>query len=283
MLRKFLLIPVFIFVLIGASFPAVAEEWHVVRASQPAEISGNGKIWEPLRKGMILGPKVWIRTGIRGRAMLRRDKETILYRPNTQARLVQNNRSSRMTELYQTTGRLLVDVETRKYKHTTVKTPYLSVAVKGTRFQVFVGSGKSKVTVERGLVEVTDTRRRERVDVARGQNVTLAQRGHQRLMLRGRGKKAPIINVRTGKPIETFGNQITGGNGAGTQTTNGSGINGGGINGSGSGIGSNGRSGSVSDSVSEATSSVSDTASSVSDTVSSVTESVSDTVNSVLP
>ncbi|MEH6726991.1 MAG: FecR family protein [Hyphomicrobiales bacterium] len=227
---------------------------------------------------MILGPKVWIRTGIRGRAMLRRDKETILYRPNTQARLVQNNRSSRMTELYQTTGRLLVDVETRKYKHTTVMTPYLSVAVKGTRFQVFVGSGKSTVTVERGLVEVTDTRRSERVDVSRGQNVTLAQRGNQRLMLRGRGKKAPIINARTGKPIEIVGNQITGGNGVGSngpvnQAATGSG---GGLGGNGGGLGGNGGGGSVSGSVSEATSSVSGAAS-------SVTQSVSDTVNSLLP
>ncbi len=273
MFRKFRSIPVFIFVLIGMSFQAFAEEWHVVRASQPAEISGNGKIWEPLRKGMILGPKVWIRTGIRGRAMLRRDKETILYRPNTQARLVQNNRSSRMTELFQTTGRLLVDVETRKYKHTTVKTPYLSVAVKGTRFQVFVGSGRSKVTVERGLVEVTDTRRSERVDVSRGQNVTLTQRGNQRLILRGRGKKAPIVNVRTGKPIEIVGNKITGGNGSGS---NGSGNPT--ANGSGGGLGGNGGggAGSVSGSVSGATSSVSGAAS-------SVTQSVSDTVNSLLP
>jgi len=201
MATKFYSFLILSILLIGVSYPSSAEEWRVVRVTQPAEISGNGSEWEPLKSGMIIGQKAWIKTGMRGRAMLRRNKETILYRANTQARLVQSNRSGRKTELLQTSGRLLLDVETRKYKHTKVTTPYLAVVVKGTRFEVFVGSGRSSVNVQRGLVEVTDPKRGERVNVARGQKVSLNPRKNRQMQLRGRGKKASIVNARTGKPV----------------------------------------------------------------------------------
>lgn len=264
--------------LVVSSFSvSFAADWKVVRLNHPAEISANGVNWEPLGKGMIIGDKAWIRTGIRGRAMLRRDKETILYRANTQARLVQNRRSSRNTEMLQTSGRLLLDVETRPHKHTTVKTPYLSVAVKGTRFQVFVGSNRAKVSVERGIVEVTDPRRGERVDVRRGQNVTLQRRGRQQLELGGRGKQAPILDVRTGRPVATTGislPDVRGGagliddEGLASSVTGNSGRGGRGGGRSGGGVGS--VSGAASGAASGVASSVSNSVSSAADSVGSL-------------
>ncbi len=264
-----------IYLIVNSFSASFAADWKVVRLNQPAEISGNGVDWEPLRKGMIIGDKAWIKTGIRGRAMLRRDKETILYRANTQARLVQNRRSSRNTEMLQTSGRLLLDVETRPYKHTTVKTPYLSVAVKGTRFQVFVGSNRAKVSVERGVVEVTDTRRGERVDVRGGQNVTLSRRGRQQLELGGRGKKAPILDVRTGRPVAATGIVLPDvRNGADLIDDKGlaSSVN-----------GNNGRGGRGSSRSGGGTGSVSGAASGAASSVSSSVSSAADAVGSLLP
>ena len=187
---------------------AFAEEWRVGRVNQPASYSTDGTNWKPLTANLLIPRTAWIKTGIRGRVQLRRDEETILYRANTTAKITHSGNSVRKTEIQQTMGRILLDVETRKYQHTTVKTPYLAAIVKGTKFDVYVGSAVAKVKVNRGVVEVVDTARGERVDVTNGQSVEVTANGNAPMQVNGRGRKAAVLDVRTGKPVEKGNNGI---------------------------------------------------------------------------
>ncbi|MFK8034150.1 MAG: FecR domain-containing protein, partial [Hyphomicrobiales bacterium] len=192
-------------ILFFANF-AHAEEWHVARVTQPASFSTDGANWNPIKKNMRIPNSSWIKTGIRGRILLKRDKETIVYRANTMAGIIQRNKSGKKTEIHQRFGRILVDVETRKYKHTSVKTPFLAAVVKGTKFSVFVGARNTKLDVVRGIVEVTNPQRGERVSVTAGQNVSVNRNVNQPLQVNGPGRKATVVDVKTGKPVKS--NQV---------------------------------------------------------------------------
>jgi len=181
--------------LAAALSPAMAADWVVERVSQPALFTADRQVWNELETGMVVPDSSWIHTGAGGRLMLWREDEMILFSPETMASIVTRQRSGRKTDIAHQYGTLLLDVETRGDRHTTVHTPFLAAVVKGTRFEVSVGSAGGTVRVERGLVETTDIGRGERVDVRPGQNVQVTIGSTEPLSVQGPGRKDRAVKV----------------------------------------------------------------------------------------
>ena len=150
---------------------------------------------------MVVPDSSWIYTGIGGRLMLRRDTETILFRPETMASIVTRGGASRKTDIGQQYGSLFLDVETRPDAHTTVHTPFLAAVVKGTRFEVSVGYAGATVSVEDGRVETTDIGRAERVGLRAGQSVRVEVGSTGPASVEGPGPKEPVIGVRSARSV----------------------------------------------------------------------------------
>jgi hypothetical protein len=100
------------------------------------------------------------------------------------------------TRVLQRVGRIEFQVEKRDVRYFSVETPSLVAAVKGTRFTVVVGAGRSDVGVSGGLVGVTDLATGQSADVAAGQRAST--RGHG-LNVSGRGTK-PAITLGQSRP-----------------------------------------------------------------------------------
>jgi hypothetical protein len=87
---------------------------------------------------------------------LSRGVETITFQPNTVAAIfTRDTLIDRKTEVAQQTGTLDLEIEKRDHPHTTVQTPFLAAVVKGTIFEVTVTKKNAKVSVARGLVQVS--------------------------------------------------------------------------------------------------------------------------------
>ncbi|SIO42397.1 FecR family protein [Rhodovulum sp. ES.010] len=175
---------------------AWADGWRVERVSPPARYTTDARSWNQVEPGMTLPNGSWIHTGRSGRLMLRRDQEIIQVKPNTVASIIERRgRDGLKTEIKQKFGRMLLDVETRPTKHTTVLTPYLAAVVKGTRFAIDVSRRGAAVSVERGVVETTDTGRGQRVDLRAGQAAEVPAQGRGSMSVMGRGRKAQVVDV----------------------------------------------------------------------------------------
>lgn len=144
----------------------------------------------------------WIHTGKRGRVILGRDEEKIMFAPNTMAAIMSKTTGGkRETVVGQQFGRLLLDVETRAEQHTTVQTPYLAAVVKGTRFETIVDGRTAGIRVERGSVEATDFGSRTQVDVRSGQSVAVNAGDSAPLSVKGPGEKATVRKAPAGMAV----------------------------------------------------------------------------------
>jgi len=176
---------------------AFASQLIASKVVQPAQYTIDSKNWVKINPGMVM-PKVgWIHTGRRGRLLLRRDQEMIMYRPNTLALLRSSQTNGRNTVIKQEFGSLLLDVETRRRKHVTVQTPYLAAVVKGTRFEVTVKDGKASVSVERGVVGVLSNKSGNAFDVTPGQTASVSSASANEISLSGPGASQL---AQSGKP-----------------------------------------------------------------------------------
>ena len=164
------------FLLVSLFFATVAaaQGWVVDKITQPAEYTLDASTWHELRAGMEVPNQSWIRTGRRGRLILRRELEMIQFKSNTVASIASRVEGGLLrTHVQQKLGFILLDVETRAAKHTSVETPFLAAVVKGTRFSVDVHRRGAELRVERGVVEATDLAGGERIDVHSGQRVSV--------------------------------------------------------------------------------------------------------------
>ena len=156
---------VFVLVLIGA---ASADQWHIARSS--------GVIWVGSSTAQLvsLGPTTdvaggaTVMTGDDGRAFLVRGSQTLLIGPNTVVTLPDGD-SNGITTILQRAGEITFDVDHQKIDHFKVETPFLAAVVKGTNFTVRVDDDGATVTVNRGLVEVTDLATGDMADTPAGQ------------------------------------------------------------------------------------------------------------------
>ena len=170
MLGKYSRVVLALFLFFMLPTAALASQWVASKVAQPARYTVDNKKWVKIKRGMAIPKRSWIQTGSRGRVILRRGKEMIMYRPNTLAHLRSSQTNGRKTHIQQQYGSLLLDVETRKRKHVTVKTPLLAAVVKGTRFEVVVGKKSAKVSVQRGVVGVISNSSGRSVDITSGQS-----------------------------------------------------------------------------------------------------------------
>ncbi|HEX2147318.1 MAG TPA: FecR domain-containing protein, partial [Pseudorhizobium sp.] len=137
---------IFTVVLVFASAVAAsAQDWIVTRTTTHVRFTVDKQNWNPVQQGMTIPNKAWIFTGSRGRAVLGRGEESITVHPGTLASVSTSGFFTRKTEVYQQTGKLVLDVEKRSRPHTYVQTPFLAAVVKGTKFEVTVTAKSATV------------------------------------------------------------------------------------------------------------------------------------------
>ena len=153
--------------------PLHADTWTALKTSNRVQFSSDGTTWNTLAPGSVLQSGTWIRTGPRGRAILGKGSERIVYRSNALAAVSQTKSGSK-TKVTHRRGSLLLSVETKRKRHTSVVTPHLAAVVKGTVFEVTAERDSSRLRVDEGVVEVSD--REGQVNVPAGREIaTLGQ------------------------------------------------------------------------------------------------------------
>jgi len=138
---------------------AFADGWVVERVTAPAKYSADGNTWNEVRSGMTVPNASWINTGEGGRVLLRRKTDTMLINAYTLVAAVERGSDNHpKTTLHQKFGEMTVDVKKRGYDQMHVKTPYMAAVVKGTRFSVTGTKLASTLSVQRGLVQVSNAK-----------------------------------------------------------------------------------------------------------------------------
>jgi len=183
-----------LFVLASAGAGQCAD-WIVAKVSQPVQYTTDNATWTAVEVGAKIPNKAVIVTGARGRLLLKRNKESITFQPNSLASLTTSGFFVRNTEIAAQYGSMLFDIETRNRPHTSVQTPFLAAVVKGTKFDVTVTRNKASVNVSRGLVEVTGFARGERAHVRPGQSVTVDPASGKGMRVVGVGPKDQVVSV----------------------------------------------------------------------------------------
>jgi len=180
--------------------PALADDWQVnrVRGDVTQKIDGS---WQAVQRGDIIPNDRYLKTGEDGRVGLVRSRETIELEGNTQIR-IQDAGADRRTSVLQDFGVVAIEAERRNVMHFSVQTPFLAAVVKGTRFTVRADQSSASVSVDRGVVQVQDTRNDLVADVRPGQAATVSSEAP--LLVEGGGAiavyqfdGAPVVNGTT--------------------------------------------------------------------------------------
>ena len=101
------------------------------------------------------------------------------------------------TTIKQQAGQIELEVEKQNVKHFSVETPFLAAVVKGTHFTVRVASRAASVSVNRGMVSVSDHRSGQSADITPGQRAAVSALGSQGLHVSGLGR---MPDVQAGPP-----------------------------------------------------------------------------------
>ncbi len=160
-------------------------EWVVKRVSGVVYFVAPEVKAFRVQRGMVFQPGYTMATRSGARALIARGAETISVGPNAKFALSKYRSNNRKTTLLQRSGRLTVDVQKRGRPHFTVETPFLAAVVKGTRFGVSVNSREARVSVERGLVEVSDLATGQTASLGPGQSASSAPGSRSGLSVSG--------------------------------------------------------------------------------------------------
>lgn len=158
------------FVLGGSIMPAIGN-WVVLGASGSAWWRPQGEAeWRRFEIGAVLLPGSEIETGDDGGVTLVAGGDRLIVAP--QGRLIlpltdvgQDRR------LRQQRGHILVQVEDLGERDFRVDTPLLSLGIKGTTFEVFVGREENSVAVHEGEVAVTTRDAPVPIDIGTGEGL----------------------------------------------------------------------------------------------------------------
>ena len=193
---------------------ASADEWRIVQSSGEIWIGSAGVQKASLGPNEIVPGGATLTTGAGGRAMLTHGTQTMMVGPNAVV-TVPDGDSAGITTILQRAGEVTFDVDRQKVQHFAVETPYLAAVVKGTRFTVSIENDGATVSVDRGLVEVTNLATGERVDTPAGQRATVggSDRG---LHVTGQGELAILRQGDARAPLVT---RVSGGELLALQTT----------------------------------------------------------------
>ncbi len=174
---------------------AAADQWHVTRSSGPIWFGSDVAQLAALGPTKDVPGGATVMTGEGGRALLVRGTQTMLVGPNTVVTLPESDTNG-ITTILQRAGEITFDVDRQKVKHFAVETPYLAAVVKGTKFTVRIDDAAGAISVDRGLVEVSDLATGDIADTPAGQMAEVSGPG-ARLTVSGSG---PLAAVRPGKP-----------------------------------------------------------------------------------
>ena len=131
-------------------------------------------------------------TGPGGQAVLVRRKDKISMSPNSDMKVGDNKGDSLFTDIVQTLGTLLFQVEKNPRQRFRVGTPYLAAIVKGTTFTVSVRPEGAAVHVTDGAVQVAARGSQRAVIVRPGQTGSVSSKPGAEVEIRRReGKSAP--------------------------------------------------------------------------------------------
>jgi uncharacterized membrane protein YgcG len=146
--------------------------WTIARSSGTVWIGSDGVQKTSLPPNGVLPEGATVTTGSNGRVLLTRNKEVMTIGPKTIVTIPADSLFG-FTTVIQQAGQVEFDVEKRNVRHFSVRTPYLAAVVKGTHFTVQINGKGASVSVERGLVGVTNASDGQSLDVAPGQTASV--------------------------------------------------------------------------------------------------------------
>ncbi|MEM7024838.1 MAG: FecR domain-containing protein, partial [Pseudomonadota bacterium] len=131
----------------------------------------SGRSWWRAQTGDEIPAGSVVATSSSGFLIISRSGESMTLRPNSRIELPGALRAG---QVRQSAGDLRYRITSDPDRRFTVETPYLSLLVKGTVFDVVVGDNGAKVGVSRGRVQV-DTERGQAVELSTGQSARIAR------------------------------------------------------------------------------------------------------------
>lgn len=223
-----------------------AQSWTVERISAPVRATEDGTNWYQLQLGDTLPASAWIQTGPRGRLILSRESERVVFRPDTLASVAMSQPSGQIMRVTQRTGSVLLSIDPASGHETEVVTPHLAAVILGTVFEVTVAGAGSALRVDEGSVSVNSGE--DRAVIGAGQQANVSASGPGAITVTpadvtsltsaiGRTFAEPFGQVRRLEVGNRGGNGGGIGNGIGNGGGHGAGNGGGGGHGAGNGGG----------------------------------------------
>jgi len=160
------------FLLFAGLQPSLAGDWTVARITGKAWLLEEGFQPRSLEGDMTIPEGASVQTARNGRVRLEKSDTSMMLGPNTVAEVKKQTLVRRRTTVMQKAGTIEFDVEKRGRPHFEVQTPYLAAVVKGTHFSIRVSRNTSSISVDEGLVGVTDEDSGEEADVGAGQRAS---------------------------------------------------------------------------------------------------------------
>ncbi len=152
-----------------------AQSWTVERISAPVRATEDGTNWYQLQLGDTLPASAWIQTGPRGRLILSRESERVVFRPDTLASVAMSQPSGQTMRVTQRTGSVLLSIDPASGHETEVVTPHLAAVILGTVFEVTVAGAGSALRVDEGSVSVNSGE--DRAVIGAGQQANVSASG----------------------------------------------------------------------------------------------------------
>ncbi|MEJ0012335.1 MAG: FecR family protein [Bauldia sp.] len=178
---------------------ASAEPWQITQSTGPVWFGSDQTQLVSLGSSTDIPGGQTVVTGEGARVMLVRGEQTMLIGANSVVTVPDADEGG-ITTILQRSGEVTFDVDRQKVQHFAVETPYLAAVVKGTMFTVDVDAFTATVSVDRGLVEVSDLVTGEKVDTAPGQRAAVSGPG-AKLNISGSGLLALISQGEARAPL----------------------------------------------------------------------------------
>ena len=156
----------------GAVQAGNADPWQVIEIEGRAWINHDGEGWRALKTGATLHAGDRAETGMNGRIVLTRPGDSLRVSPNSRFRIPGPKHMGPKAHIVQTLGTLRFTIAKRLRDAFKVRTPFLAASTRGTAFTVFVGDGKSSLSVAEGVVRAISTLNGESVILRSGASAT---------------------------------------------------------------------------------------------------------------
>ncbi len=175
-----------------------APQWRVMSVRGKAEVRTGGRMWHQwssAKAGVLLKTRAQLRTGPDAEVIVSNGHDTLTLAPSSTLELPAAGADSGLTQVIQKRGTINYDIESRILPGTKearpslkkvlfstqrirgrfeVVTPLLLVGVKGTNFDVIVGSGGTSVDVWEGVVAVDTPDGGDSATIVAGQTASVA-------------------------------------------------------------------------------------------------------------